>query len=122
MKNLIIKIFLILSLIFFVQCGSDEQTPTESAKTGAISGTISDYATGLPIYGANITTYAPSSAVTTDTSGAYTIINVPPATYTVSATKAGYYTDSVKVEIYAGLVTPADIQLKQDTSSTIIFH
>ena len=109
-------------IIFFsvlnIFCGGEESTPTEStqAQTGTISGIVSDAETTLPIGFAHITTRPPTSAVTTDTLGEYTITNVLPDTYSVAAAKPGYDKDSILIYIVAGNTTIGDIQIYQDTA------
>ncbi len=59
---------------------------------GNISGTVIDSNNGSPIPAANVSTDPPTSSVTTDVQGNYTIPDVHPGNYTVSASKSGYTT------------------------------
>ena len=67
------------------------------AATGNISGKVTDKDTGLPIEGASIT--ANSHQTTTNSSGEYTISNLPVGNYTVKASKPGYLSQSKTVTI-----------------------
>jgi len=63
----------------------------QQAQTVAISGTITDAATGLPIEGAKIQLLGtPLPAATTDITGHYDISNVLENTYSVRVSKSGY--------------------------------
>ncbi len=57
---------------------------------GKISGRVTDKATGEPVVGSNVAVVGMPLGATTDTDGAYVIINVPPATYDVRITIIGY--------------------------------
>ncbi|HQZ94940.1 MAG TPA: carboxypeptidase regulatory-like domain-containing protein [Pyrinomonadaceae bacterium] len=63
--------------------------PTCTAPSrGTVSGTITSCASGLPLANA-VVTLAGGFLATTNASGQYTIINVPPGTTSASATKSG---------------------------------
>jgi len=59
---------------------------------GIIEGIVTDFFTGEPIEGANVT--ANSHFNITDAEGHYTI-TVPPGDYTITASAAGYHSDSI---------------------------
>jgi hypothetical protein len=63
---------------------------TFAATTGKISGRIYDASTEEPLAGANIIVNGTSLGAAADAQGYYTILNVPPATYSVTATYVGY--------------------------------
>jgi hypothetical protein len=79
--------------------------------TGSISGKVIDSTDGSSISSANISTDPPTSAVTADERGAYSISEVPPGTYTVTAVKADYIDASVQIAVVAGRTTTADLHL-----------
>lgn len=118
-RIIVIFIFLIIS-ITHINCGGDESTSTEPSTTGSIKGVISDAETSLPVNAVNVTTRPPTSAVTTDTAGTYSISNVSPEIYSISAEKLGYYTDSVRISVTAGYTTIADIIIKRDTTVSFL--
>ena len=111
MKVKIIGIFLTLMLC---ACGSEE--PTEPPQTGSITGHIFDAGTALPIASANVTSDPPTSAVTTDTTGFYTILNIEPEIYILSVSKMGYVIGTTSISVSAGNATVADIFLAADTT------
>jgi len=105
---------LLLTCIFFiVNCSSD--APTKESDTGTIQGTVYNAENGIAIGKALVVTTPPTSAVTTDTIGAYEIENVETGRYHITAIKAGYDSAGVKISISAGNTTIADISLLQDT-------
>lgn len=89
--------------------------PAKTADTGKISGTVYDALNGGPIDKALVLTTPPTSAVTTDTTGAYQIGNVQEGTYHVRASKAGYDSAGVDISVSAGNTTIADISLQSDS-------
>ncbi len=98
-------------------CGGEETTePTQ--QTGTITGFIYDAETALPIASSNVTSDPPSSTVTTDTTGSYSILNVEPETFVVSASKMGYFTGTTSIAVSAGNTTIADIFLYKDSTGT----
>jgi len=112
----------IFSLSFIIICcGGEEGTTTEPTQTGTIKGTITDAESSLPIPYVNVTTLPPTSSVTTDTLGVYSIEHVFPDTFAVVATKSGYHKDSVLISVLAGNITIGDIQLLKDTTKSHIF-
>ena len=58
-------------------------------KTGTLSGTITDSETGAPLSNAVVTIVGATAAIT-DSSGAYTISNIPTGEKVVAVSKAGY--------------------------------
>jgi len=100
-------------LISLLNCSSDP--PTKESDTGTIQGTVYNAENGIAIGKALVVTAPPTSAVTTDTTGAYEIDNVETGRYHVTAIKAGYDSAGVKISVSAGNTTIADISLLQDT-------
>ncbi len=80
-------------------------------RTGSISGRITDTVNGNPIAGATVMTQPATASTTTDAQGRYTLSDVPPASYIVSASKAGYQGNSVQVAVTAGNTATANIAL-----------
>jgi hypothetical protein len=61
-----------------------------SAQTGTLTGTVRDKATKQPLENVNVRVVGTIYGVQTKANGTYTIIGVPPGTYTVSAQRLGY--------------------------------
>jgi hypothetical protein len=59
--------------------------------TGTISGTVTDQ-NGAPVAGVRVTATSPSqnASVTSDAKGFYSVLNLSPDTYTITASKTGY--------------------------------
>jgi hypothetical protein len=76
---------------------------------GAITGTLTDGGTGSAISGATVS-YSGGSA-TTNASGQYTLANVAPGTYTVTAAAAAYTSQSRSVTVAAGATVTANFSL-----------
>jgi outer membrane receptor for ferrienterochelin and colicin len=84
--------------------------------TGKISGTVKDAQTGEPAIGASIMVEGTKLGAAADVNGFYTILNVPPGTYTVSASAVGYakaVTTNISVSI--DLNTKQDFSLKTES-------
>lgn len=84
--GLIVAVFL---LMLAIGCGDDGDAGTPAVDKGSISGTVKD-ASNNPIGGATVETSPATSSATTDSSGTFTISNVPIGVYSVTATKSGY--------------------------------
>ena len=84
----------------------------ESAATGTISGTVTDKDTGNLIEGATVT--ANGYSTTTNTTGQYTLLNIPVGTYIVEVSATGYQSQSqTNVQVLDGQTTTADFQLTE---------
>ena len=77
--------------------------------TGSISGTVTDASTGSPI--ANCTVSAGGKTAQTGSDGTYTIGNLTPGDYTVTASATGYVGGSAQVTVVAENAATADIKL-----------
>jgi hypothetical protein len=78
--------------------------------TGAISGKVTNASNGNAIAGVTVSVpNLPSTA--TNTSGMYTLSNVPTGSKKVTATKSGWGSQSVTVTVNAGATTTANIKL-----------
>jgi len=60
------------------------------AQTGKLTGVVTDKATGKPVEGVAVTIQGTTLGQTTNASGRYFIIQVPPGTYSVQARRLGY--------------------------------
>lgn len=79
---------------------------------GIIRGYTYDASTNLPISGVQIRTNPQTSSVITDNNGFYEINNVPKSStnkYTLTATKEGYNSATVDVNVIPGKITNGDI-------------
>lgn len=80
-------------------------------KTGMIMGKVTNAGGDTLIVGASITTSPATSSVTTDAQGQYTINNVGVGSYTITATKGGYYAGNTTVTITNGKISTGDIKM-----------
>jgi len=78
---------------------------------GSISGTVTSAKDGSLVVGATVTDG--TRTTTTDATGRYTIANVPPGTYQVTASKAGYHSSTVTVTVLAGAAAVTDFSLSE---------
>ncbi len=106
---LIIGLMSILCFGLLAGCAKEE-APT--APAGAISGKVVDERSDEPIAGATVSTDPPTSTVTTDSLGNYTISDVKAGAYTVKASKSGYGEGSVEVSVVSGGTAEADVRLE----------
>jgi hypothetical protein len=89
-----------------------EATPTPvNIPTGTISGKVIDSNDGTFIPTANVSTEPPTSSVTTDEEGKFSIPDVPVGNYSVTAAKSGYASVSVKIAVLADKITTTDLHL-----------
>ena len=102
--------FLVITILLFLLTGctlAEMAHPT----TGEISGKVIYPSDGSPIPFANVVTEPPTSSVTTDDEGKYSITRVRPGTYTVMASKQNSTSRRVRVAVEAGENTTADLHL-----------
>jgi outer membrane receptor protein involved in Fe transport len=89
------------------------------AQSGKISGNITDAKSGDPLAGANIVVKGTTMGAAANVDGSYYIINVPPGTYTVSASLIGYESVSqTDVEVVIGQTTQIDFKLSETAITT----
>ncbi len=118
MKRLgMITLFMSLSIACATIIPTATDTPTPEPITGSISGNVLDEE-GSPIPLVSIITEPPTSAVTADEQGTYSILEIPPGNYIVTSVKSGYTNTSVQVAVVAGRTTTADIHMTQAFSQT----
>ncbi len=86
-------------------------TPAMAGNTGTITGTVRDSASGAPVAGILVTASAPSGGrtATTDQNGFYSIVALPPDTYTLSFQGNGFEPATL-----AGITVQQDLNIKQD--------
>lgn len=107
--------FILFFALLAIACSSPT---TSSTKPGTISGTIYDATDGSVLEKASVVTNPPTFSVTTDSLGSYSITNVPPGTYHVTANMFGYDSAGVDIAVDSKLTTTADISLLPDTTQT----
>ena len=78
--------------------------------TGKIAGTVTDADTGEPLPGVNIFVEGTTLGAASDLNGNYTILNIRPGTYDLSASMMGY-----------GKVTVTSVRVNIDQTTTIDF-
>ncbi len=81
-----------------------------SGTTGKIFGVITDKETGEPLLGANVKIEGTMLGAASDVNGQFTIINIPPGTYTVSASYMGY-----------SKIVTSEVQVLTDQSTAVNF-
>lgn len=90
---------------------SKKDTTSESKTYGTITGLVRDLNSEIPIEKVTIKTFPATSVTLTDVSGKYTISNVTPGSYTVTAIKKDYDSSKVSIKVTAGNITEANINL-----------
>jgi hypothetical protein len=96
----------------------------QSASTGTITGTVLD-PTGAVVVGATVTATDPASkqarSTTTNKSGQYVLVDIPPATYDITATKAGFAKDEIPdLTVSVGTQTSANFRMAIGAENTTI--
>jgi formylglycine-generating enzyme required for sulfatase activity len=107
LKKSILSDFVIICFLFSFGCNKNPATPT----TGTIQGQVTNATGDTLIAGVNVSTTPPTSMVSTDAQGKYTITGVSPGEYTVEASKGSYKPGIVNITVAAGQATTADIDL-----------
>jgi hypothetical protein len=86
-------------------------------KTGSITGTVTDAATGQPVAGARVS--VPRLKLATGSNGSYSLAGLPPGSYRVTVSDYGYQTLAVTVTVTGGQITTRRIQLTPDPHQTV---
>lgn len=94
-----------LTLFSAVGCG------TRSTLRGSITGTVIDSQTGIGVAGASVMTSPSTGTVLTDINGNFTIPDIQPGVFTVTAHATDYNSNSVTVTIDSGLTATTHIVL-----------
>ncbi|MGB6412751.1 MAG: TonB-dependent receptor, partial [Candidatus Cybelea sp.] len=91
---------LVTSLVLFLTFIS-QGTAAIAGVTGGITGTVVDSDTGAPIAGARVTASSPSqtATATSDAAGHFGFLTLAPDTYTITADKSEYQSESVPGQI-----------------------
>jgi hypothetical protein len=85
-----------------------------AATTGKIAGRVVDASSGAGLPGANIRIIGTTLGASADQQGNYFILNVPPGTFTVSATFMGYEKlTKTEVQVIVNRTTTIDFAIKQ---------
>ena len=84
-------------MLLFVAAMLGNSTAVRAGTTGSLTGTVTDSATHQPIPGAKISATSPSqsASATTDGAGRFSFLALPPDTYTITVTAAGYDVNTV---------------------------
>jgi hypothetical protein len=82
---------------------------------GGIAGTVTDRATGEPLYGANIAIVGTMRGASTNELGQYSIIALPPGMYDIQITYLGYRAVVVsEVRVHISQTARVDIELDEE--------
>ena len=82
------------------------------AQTGKIRGILTDIDTNELLIGANVTIEGTGLGTSSDITGTYIILAVPPGVYTIRVTYIGYHAEIIQnVRVNAGLTTTQDIEM-----------
>ncbi|MGA0255642.1 MAG: TonB-dependent receptor [Rhodothermales bacterium] len=90
--------------------------PSVSAQTtGKIAGVVTDAGFGSGLPGVNVFIEGTTQGTATNVDGSYSIIGVPPGTYTVVASYIGFATQKTEnVVVNAGLTVEVDFKLREE--------
>ncbi len=114
-------------------------SPLWSGTTGKIAGVISDKDNGEPVIGATVIVMGTSLGAATDLDGHYTILYVPPGSYTLQISSVGYRKVTVKdvrvnidqtarydiplepqaIEVNALIIVGGKMNIKKDVATSV---
>ncbi len=103
--QVLLALVLSLSLLTAVGCG------TKSTLRGTIVGTVVDSQTGIGVAGATVVTSPTTSSVQTDINGSFTIADIEPGVYTVTAQATDFNANSLTVSVDSGLSATTHVVL-----------
>ncbi len=103
--QVLLALILSLSLLTAVGCG------TKSTLRGTVVGTVVDSQTGIGVAGATVVTSPTTSSVLTDINGHFSIADIEPGVYTVTAHATDFNSNSLTVSVDSGLSATTNIVL-----------
>lgn len=103
--------------VFLLSCNKPMVQPQT---TGQIQGMVMDYSNQKPVEGVQVSTNPPTSSITTDKTGKFTLNNLDEGNYSISIYKIGYQSNNVSVSVKSGKTTQATMYLKEETSPTVL--
>ena len=111
MKSMLFKVSFVFILACLMLFGF--QSVTMAGVTGKIAGMVKDADTGEALPGVNVVLVGTTQGAATDVDGHYFIVNIPPGTYSVTASMIGY-TSVRKTEVLVSTdrTTTIDFDLK----------
>ena len=108
-----------LAVLLLAAAGLSAQSTT----TGAVFGTVTD-ATGAVVPGATATLKSPetgrTSTATTDGAGEYRFSLLQPGRYSVTVSRSGFTTTTVRVEVGVGQVNTSNVKLEVGAQSQTV--
>jgi Immune inhibitor A-like, MAM domain/Secretion system C-terminal sorting domain len=104
------------SIVDYPYDGLAIEFSTDAVADASLTGTVTDFDTGLPIEGADVN--VSGTVVTTGIDGVYNVTDMYPITVSVSATAAGYFSfGPVNVDLVSGVNT-LDIEMAGTPTQT----
>ncbi|HET6680117.1 MAG TPA: SusC/RagA family TonB-linked outer membrane protein [Gemmatimonadaceae bacterium] len=86
---------------------------SQEAGTGRITGTVTDSSSGEPLASVTLNLFGTRLGGLTDADGRYTIVGIPPGTYTVQARRIGFTPRNIdSVQVSAGAAVTLDLRLR----------
>lgn len=86
------------------------------AQTGKISGIVKDATTGEPLISASVMIQGSNSGAASNLDGYYSILNVPPGTYTIKASMIGYTSSVLRnIRVNINQTFELNISLKEES-------
>jgi hypothetical protein len=115
-----------LSLLAFAAFALNTMAPValgQSSVTGGVSGTVSD-ATGAVVPGAAViivnTGTDAKQTVKTNAEGRYTVSNLNPGVYKITASAESLKSDTLQVSVILGTTVPGDIRVTPTGNNTVV--
>jgi hypothetical protein len=103
--QVVVALALGMALLTAVGCG------TRSSLRGSIVGTVIDSQTGVGVAGASVLTSPSTTTVLTDINGNFSIPDVQPGVYTVTANATDYNSNSLTVTVDSGMTATTHLTL-----------
>ncbi|HWP81431.1 MAG TPA: TonB-dependent receptor [Bacteroidota bacterium] len=102
----------LIAMLFAIVLFSDAMM---GQTNGSVSGKVTDAETQDPLPFVNIVVKGTSLGTATDESGQYTLRNIPPGTYTLTASSVGYQAMEVEITVEGGVSLTRDFALQSAT-------
>ncbi len=114
MKKSFIYFAALFAVVMLSVLGCKKDTDDVTIKQGAIYGIVTDFATGDPVYNANVQLRPSGGTTLTDLDGSYQFNDLNAQQYTITVQMGGYRTDRKSVNLVAGEKTEVTFALHKE--------
>ena len=117
---LALRTVLLATLGLVLVCTSACKEDTIEPKLfGSVFGEVLQRTDNVPVRQVTVSTNPPTSSVTTDSSGRFSLVDIPEGTYSLRAEKDGFLTEVTSVTVFGDVDANVIVRLENDSSANL---